>query len=189
MNLKSSHLELTSDLSNEIAKYMVKKYDSECCICLEIGTCVKLENCEHYLCPICYYKLRYGFIRDKFYINNPYPVCPKEPNYPYINMNENIKIYKSLTSDDTYLDWFVNENQDLYNCIKTNEDFVCNVDKEIIKWFEDNETIKNYEYDITQYDLSYKKYTNDIDIYYSLLEEEKENNIIGTCPLCRSIIN
>jgi hypothetical protein len=177
------------DLSNVISKKMVKKYDSECCVCLEIGTCVKLENCDHYLCPICYYKLRYGFVRDKFYINNPYPNRPVKPNYPYINVNENIKIFKSLTNDNTYLDWFVNENQDLYNCIKTNEDFVCNVDKEIKKWFEDNGIIKNYEDDIIQYELNYEKYNNDMDNYSMLLEEERENNIICTCPLCRSSIN
>jgi hypothetical protein len=75
--------------------------------------------------------------------------------------------------------------EDLYNCIKVKTEFVDNINNNLLQWFENNELIIKYENDLLQYELNYKKYSNEINIYSVLLKEEKENNIKNKCPLCR----
>jgi hypothetical protein len=172
-------------MSKIISESMVKEDNIECCVCMDFHWGVKLPNCNHFICPKCYYKMYYGYISNTFYANNPIPIYPEKTSYPYININQNLEIYNTLTNDGNYMDWFINENEDLYNCIKRNEDFVDNIDINIKKWFDKNELIIKYENDLLQYELIYKKYTDEMDIYCNLVKEEKQNNIKNTCPLCR----
>lgn len=172
-------------MMSDIFEDMVRKDNIECCVCLDFDCGVKLPNCNHFICSKCYYKLNTGFISDEFYMNHPPPVYPIEPSYPYIDSNENLEIYNSLTNDDTYMEWFIVNNQDLYNSIKINSEFVHDIDIHLKKWFESNELISKYENDLIQYDKLYKKYCDDITEYNSLIEEEREDNINTKCPLCR----
>lgn len=170
---------------SEFVSDMVKEDNIECCVCLNFDWGVKLPKCNHFICPICYYKLYYGYVGDDFYNNNPNPISPKKPDYPYINTNQNSEIYNNLTDDDSYKDWFINENEDLYNCVKINSEFVNNINNNIKKWFEKNELIIKYEIDLIEYELNSKKYNDEIDIYNNLIKKEKNNNIKKICPLCR----
>ena len=112
-----------------------------------------------------------------------YNIC--KSNYHYINIRQNLEIYNSLTDDDTYKDWFINENEDLYNSIKINSEFVDNLNNNVKIWFETNEVIQKYENDLIQFELNYEIYNDQMKIYYNLIEEEIENNIQNICPLCR----
>jgi hypothetical protein len=181
--------------SEIVSQNMIKQDNIECCICLEFDWGVKLPNCSHYICSECYFKLyHYGYVEDTYYIYNQKPIQPKSPVYPiypYINVDENIKIYNELTDDDTFQEWFINNNEDFYNCIKLNE-FVDDVDINIKLWFVTNEKIKNYNNDLIQYNIEYEKYYIDCEKYridnkkYELLLEiERKNNCIRKCPLCR----
>ena len=76
---------------------------------------IKLPNCNHFICPKCYYKLFNGYISDGFYSKNSEPKYPEKPIYPYQNKDKNKNIFYSITEDDTYLEWFIDENEDLYN--------------------------------------------------------------------------
>jgi uncharacterized UPF0160 family protein len=172
-------------ISEIVSEDMVKEDNIECCVCMEFHWGVKLPNCNHFICPKCYYKLYYGYVSDIFYTNNPIPIYPEKPIYPYVNISQNLEIYNNLIEDDIYMDWFINDNKDLYNCIKVKSEFVDNINNNLLQWFENNELIVKYENDLIQYELNYKKYSNEMDIYSVLLEEEKENNIKNRCPLCR----
>lgn len=166
----------------------------ECCICLEIEFGVKLPNCNHSVCPTCYYKLYYGYLSDEFYSNNPCPIAPQKPIYPYLNVIENLEIFHNLINKDkvkelcitdkdwfiTEKDWFISENEDLYNCVKKSE-WVDYVDMNVKEWFENNVQLAQYEIDVLQYELDNIKYS----IYSELCEEERENNIQNKCPMCR----
>lgn len=176
-------------LSKMDCKAMLKQ-NIECCVCFEFCEGVKLPNCNHFICTICYYKIYNGFISDKFYNNNPIPKSPpKKPKYPYLNNRQNLEIHNGLTQYDTDMKWFTDENEDLYNCVKTNSEYVNEVDINIKKWFENNDLITKYENDLLQYELqyeiNYKKYSDEMDIYLSLWEQEREHNIKNSCPLCR----
>ena len=178
-------LEYIEFMTTIVTEDMVKEDNIECCVCMEFHWGVKLPNCNHFICPKCYYKMYYGYISHKFYANNPRPIYPEKPTYPYTITSKNTEIYDTLTSDDTYYKkWFINENEDLYNCIKLKE-FVDNININVLQWFQNNELITKYENDLLQYELNYKKYNDEMDIYSNLLEEEEENNIQNTCPLCR----
>ena len=176
-------LEIHSEI---VSEQMIKEDNIECCVCMDFHIGVKLPNCNHFICKKCYYVMYYGYIRDTFYINNPRPNYPEKPVYPYTNVSQNLEIYNNLMRDDTYADWFINENEDFYNCVKTNSEFVNDVNNNIKKWFMSNELIMKYENDLLQYELNYKKYSDEMDIYCNLLEEERENNIKDSCPLCRA---
>ena len=172
-------------MSKNVSNDMVKEDNIECCVCMEFHWGVKLPNCNHFICPKCYYNLYYGFVSDRFYTNNSRPIHPEKLTYPYVNISQNLEIYNNLTEDETYMDWFINDNEDLYNCIKVKSEFVDNINNNILQWFENNELIIKYENDLLQYELNYKKYIDKNDIYLKLLEEEKENNTKKICPLCR----
>ena len=172
-------------MSKIVSEDMVKEDNIECCVCMEFNWGVKLPNCNHFICPICYYKMYYGYISHTFYHNNPRPIYPEKPSYPYTITRQNSEIYDTLTNDDTYKKWFINENEDLYNCIKLKSEFVDDIINTILQWFQNNELITKYENDLIQYEINYKKYCDELDIYSNLLEEEKENNIKNFCPLCR----
>ena len=175
---------------------MVKQDNIECCVCLDYHWGVKLPNCSHYICAKCYYKLNNGYISADFHSNNPEPKCPtipKSPNYPYQNKEQNKELLYSITNDKTHLDWFINENEDLYNSIKINSEFVKNVDINLKMWFNNNELIKQYNNDLIKFENDYIKYEKDMDIYniYNMkyeeeYEEEKYHNSKRSCPLCRS---
>lgn len=171
-------------MSKTVTEDMIKQDNIECCVCMDFQWGVKLPNCNHFICSKCYYKMYYGYIKDRFYTNNPRPIYLEKPTYPYINKNQNLEIYNTLTDDETYKDWFVNDNEDLYNSIKINSEFVDQLDSNIKRWFE-NELVTKYENDLLQYELSYKKYSDETVVYLDLLEEERENNIKDICPLCR----
>ena len=79
----------------------------------------------------------------------------------------------------------INENEDLYNCIKINSEFVDNINNNVKEWFEKNELITNYETELVEYDLNCKKHSDKMDIYLYLLENERIHNIRNKCPLCR----
>jgi hypothetical protein len=163
----------------------------ECCICLEIEFGVKLPNCNHFVCPKCYYKLYYGYLSDAFHSNNPCPVAPQKPIYPYLDVIANLEIFHNLINKDmdkdwfvTEKDWFISENEDLYNCIKKSE-CVDYVDINVKKWFENNAQLAQYENDVLQYELDNIKYSNQQLIYSELCKEEIENNTQNRCPMCR----
>lgn len=182
---------------HNITTGMVKQNNIECCVCLNYHWGVKLPNCNHFICPKCYYKLLYGYISEDFRRKNPkpkYPERPKKPAYPYENKDKNNEIFYSITRDDTYLEWFINENEDLYNSVKLNTEFVEDLDTHLKCWFENNEIIKQWENDLIKYEnddlKKYEKYLEqyyiDRDEYDELYDEEKEYNSQRICPLCRS---
>lgn len=164
---------------------MVKQDNIECCICLNYHWGVKLPNCNHFICPKCYYKLFNGYISDEFYSKNTEPKYPEKPIYPYQNKDKNKDIFYSITKDDTYLEWFIDENEDLYNSVKLNSEFVDNLDVKLKRWFENNKDIKQYENDLIQYNKNIELFNNDIEEYNELYAQEKEDNSQKICPLCR----
>ena len=97
-------------MSKIYTECMVKEDNIECCVCLEFNWGVKLPNCH-------------GYVEDYFYMNNPKPICIEEinePTYPYQNNTQNLELYNNLTREDTYKEWFINHNKELYECIKNN---------------------------------------------------------------------
>lgn len=177
-----------------ISESMEKKDNIECCVCLEFDWGVKLPNCHHFICPICYYRMYYGYVDDNFCIQNEpvRPNVPINPEYPYKNIAKNLEIFTTLTNNDTFKEWFINENEDLYECIKQNE-FVEELDISIKVFFTTDENIKKYENQLIQNKneliknkMIYKKYDKDYAYYRILLEKEKNKNIHKNCPLCRA---
>ena len=164
---------------------LIKEDNIECCVCLNNSWGVKLPNCNHFLCPKCYYKIYNGYVRSAFYNENPEPKYPDKPIYPYQNKDKNKNIFYSITEDDTYLEWFIDENEDLYNSVKLNSEFVDKLDVELKKWFENNKNIKQYEDDLIQYNKNVEQFNNDIEEYNELYSQEKEDNSQKLCPLCR----
>jgi hypothetical protein len=164
---------------------LIKEDNIECCVCLYNHWGVKLPNCNHFICPKCYYKIYNGYISSNFYNNNSEPKCPREPIYPYKNQDKNKEIFYSITINETYLEWFVDENQDLYNSVKLNTEFVHNLDVNLKKWFQDNKDIKKYEEDLIKYKNDLEQFYIDIKKYNEMYEEEKMYNKKKICPLCR----
>lgn len=174
---------------------MVKQDNIECCVCLNYHWGVKLQNCNHFICPKCYYKLFNGYISEDFNSKNSEPKHPehlKKPIYPYQNKDKNKEIFYTITQDDTYLEWFIDNNEDLYNSVKLNTEFVEDLNIHLKYWFENNEIIKQWENDLIQWEndlIQYEKdleqYNNDIEEYNKLYTKEKENNSQRKCPLCR----
>jgi hypothetical protein len=164
---------------------MVKQDNIECCVCLDFRWGVKLPNCNHYVCAKCYYKIYNGFISSDFYSEHPSPKRPESPIYPYKNQDENKEIFYSITNDDTYLEWFTNENEDLYNSLKINTEFVEDIDINLKTWFKNNELLKQYDNDLIKYKNDLNKYDGDSLRYDYLYEDEKEYNSQKICPLCR----
>jgi hypothetical protein len=169
---------------------MVKQDNIECCICLNYNWGVKLPNCNHFICPKCYHKIYYGYISNEFRSKVFEPKYPEKPIYPYQNKNQNTydknrELFYTITKDETYKEWFICENEDLYNSVKLNSEFVDKLDINLKTWFENNELIKQYDIDLKQYDDDLKQYDVDTIKYDELYEEEKENNTHQICPLCR----
>jgi hypothetical protein len=171
---------------------LYKKDNIECCVCLNDSWGVKLPNCTHFICPKCYYKIYNGYVPSNFHIKNPYPNHPEisRPNYPYQNKDKNEEIFYSITENNKYLEWFMYENEDLYNSVKLNTEYVDNLDVEIKKWFEHNELLEKYENDLIQYEIQQKKIIKQFYIkiqkYDRLYYQEKINNAQKLCPLCRA---
>jgi hypothetical protein len=170
---------------NNITIGKVKQDNIECCICLNYHWGVKLPNCSHFICPKCYYKLFNGYISEEFYSKKSEPKYPEKPIYPYQNKDKNKDIFYSITEDDTYLEWFIDENEDLYKSVKLNSEFVDNLDVKLKRWFEHNKDIKQYENDLIQYNKNIEQFNNDIEEYNELYAQEKEANSQKICPLCR----
>jgi len=166
---------------------MVKQDNIECCVCLNFHWGVKLPNCNHFICPKCYYKIYHGFISSKFYRENPEPhySYDEKPIYPYQNVDKNREIFNTITNDPKFLEWFVNDNEDLYNSIKTNSDFVDNIDANLETWFKNNDLIQKYNDNLINYKNKVKQFHIDLEEYNELYEEEKECNSKQLCPLCR----
>jgi hypothetical protein len=165
---------------------MIKQDNVECCVCFNFHWGVKLPNCSHFICPKCYYKIYNGYISSDFYNINPEPKYPVEPIYPYKNQDTNKEIYYTITNDDTFLEWFIDENEDLYNSVKMNSEYVDNLNVKIKFWFENNELIKNYEIYLIKYKTDLEQYDIDIEDYNEKYEEEKKDTSQKMCPLCRS---
>lgn len=170
---------------NNITVDMIKEDNIECCVCLNYHWGVKLPNCNHFICPKCYYKIYNGFISNYFLSENIEPIYPETPIYPYKNKDTNKDIFYGITEDDKYLEWFIDENEDLHNSIKINSVFVENINDELKCWFENNELIKQYENDLIQYKNDMEQYNIDIEKYNYMYKEEKEYNAQQKCPLCR----
>ena len=136
----------------------------------------------------------YGYLSDAFYSNNPCPIAPQKPIYPYLNVIANLEIFHNLINKDTVKDdkdwfvtekdWFISENEDLYNCVNKSES-VDYVDMNVKKWFENNVRLAQYEIDVLEYELDNINYSNQQLIYFELSGEERENNIQNKCPMCR----
>lgn len=180
-----SHFYGEEEALDKITIGLIKEDDIECCVCLDNHWGVKLLNCNHFICPKCYYKIYNGYISSKFLDKNPEPKCPENPNYPYENKDKNKEIFYSITNNETYLEWFVDENQDLYNSVKLNTKFVDNLDVNLKKWFQDNQDIKKYEEDLIKYKNDLEQFYIDIKKYNEMYEEEKEYTSQKICPLCR----
>ena len=43
---------------------------------------------------------------------------PQYPEYPCLEESEYLEVYKNLTDNDEYRDWFVNDNQSMYEQLK-----------------------------------------------------------------------
>ena len=164
---------------------MIKQDNIECCVCLNFHWGVKLPNCSHFICPKCYYKIYYGYISSDFHNNNIEPKSPKKPIYPYKNPDVNKELFNDITNDNTFLEWFISENEDLYNSVKMNSEFVDNLDVKLKFWFENNELIKKYESEMIKYENDLDTYNTDIEDYNENYEEEKVANSQRICPLCR----
>jgi hypothetical protein len=173
---------------------MVKEDDIECCVCYENHWGVKLTNCDHFICPKCYYKIYYyGYLSSEFINENSKPIDPerpKEPIYPFVPEKLEV-IYNELTNNDKYKSWFILSNEELYDHIVFN-DYKCKMERNIINWFQTNNELKIYEEDKNKYKLACKEYQSKLDIfceemeeYRSKEEEEREQNCIRSCPLCR----
>lgn len=160
---------------------LIKQDNIECCVCLNYHWGVKLPNCNHFICPKCYYKIYNGYVSSNFYCENSKPEYPEKPSYPYKNKDKNKEIFYSITEDDRYLEWFIDENEDLYNSVK----FEDNLDVKLKKWFEVNKYIKQYENDLIQYNKNVEQFNNEIEEYNELYAQEKEDNSQKLCPLCR----
>jgi hypothetical protein len=94
-------------------------------------------------------------------MNNPKPIWIEEinePTYPYQNNTQNLELYNNLTREDTYKEWFINHNKELYECIKNNNEDFINIDIKLKQWFETDEKIKMYENNLMKYDIDYKDY-------------------------------
>ena len=168
---------------------MIKQDNIECCVCLNYHWGVELPNCSHFICPKCYDRIYNGYISSEFYNEYTEPIRPVEPIYPYQNRDNNTEIFFNITDDDTYLVWFTDENQDLYNSVKMNSEYVTNLDVKIKSWFENNELLKIYDTDLIKYRIDLDKYyvdsTEYYDAYEDAYEDEKESNATKICPLCR----
>lgn len=164
---------------------MVKQDNIECCVCLNYHWGVKLPNCNHFICPKCYYKMFNGYISEDFYSKNFKPKYPEKPIYPYQNEDKNKEIFYSITEDDTYLEWFIDNNEELYNSVKLNTEFVEDLNVHLKYWFENNEIIKQWENDLKQYEKDLEQYNIDIQEYNDLYAKEKKYNSQKKCPLCR----
>ena len=169
-----------------ITNGMVKQDDIECCVCLNRNWGVKLPNCNHFLCPKCYYKLYYGYITSDFFNENTLPEHKSAPIYPYKDARTNNELFHTITNNETHLEWFVEENEDFYNSVKIKSEFVKNVDIKIKHWFKSNELIKQYKIDELQYDNWQRQYCHDIGNYNRKYEKERINNTQKLCPMCRS---
>jgi hypothetical protein len=177
-------------------KDAIKNEDVECCVCLISRRGMQLSNCEHFVCSRCHYKMQHGFISEEFYNTHRRPFCgPEKPEYPYKDACENTEIYKTLADGEWYKDWFVNNNEDLYNCIKQEEEFIKYIpyDKHknniqslnnIKQWFETNEKMQQYETELVKFYNEYKLFEEKNNLYEKLCQEEMKNNCIKTCPLC-----
>lgn len=161
---------------NNVTIGMNKQDNIECCVCLNYHYGVKLPNCNHFLCPKCYYKIYNGFVSNNFKNENIEPKYPEKIIYPYQNKDENRKLFYEITKDDTYLEWFIYENEDLYNSVKLNSEFVSNLDMNLKFWFKNNTLIKQYDTDLIQYETDLIQYDTDVKMYNKLYETEKENN-------------
>ena len=177
---------------------MERKEDVECCCCLNVLSCVKLPNCDHFICPKCYHKIYHGFISNDFYHINRRPVFGQEnPEYPYKNADENTEIYNRLNENTVlnvdidiqksmYEDWFIHSNEDLYTSINEERDFL----EEFVKtkpyetllnikdWFENDKKIKKYEEDLIKFHVDYKLFEENSDLYERLCEENRKNNCV-----------
>ena len=168
-----------------ITNDMIKQDNIECCVCLNFHWGVKLPNCSHFICPKCYYRIYNGYICCDFHSENLNPEEPEKPIYPYQNCDTNKELFKSITNNTIYLEWFIDDNEDLYNSVKKNSEFVDNLDVKLKFWFENNEILKQYEIDMLQYKKMLEQYYIDIEAYNEKYEEEKEDNAQKICPLCR----
>ena len=155
---------------------MIKQDNIECCVCLNFNWGVKLPNCSHFVCSKCYYKIYNGYISGDFYSKTTEPKYPVKPIYPYQNQDKNKELFKSITNNNIYLEWFIDDNEDLYNSVKMNSEFVDNLDVKLKLWFKNNELLKQYENDILQYKNLLEQYNIDIEAYNEKYEEEKIDN-------------
>lgn len=173
-------------------KDMVKRDNVDCCVCFELHWGVKMPNCEHFICPKCFITMNTGYISSDFHDKHPKPEEPKEPKpkYPYEDKEKNRVLFQSITNDERYLKWFVCENEDLYNSVKIKSEFVETIDDDLKSWFENNELIEQYYYDLSKYERKYEhkmnKYYVEIRKYGILYEMEQNKNSQRKCPLCRS---
>ena len=196
---------METNLDKEIEKFndlniencfedFIKEDNIECCVCLEFNWGVKLPNCNHFICPKCYHKIYNGFISNKFYDNNPYPTSPQIPKvsiYPYLNSDENLEIYTKIAKDCDLKEWFVEQQQDLYECYKYNNYEFANINIKI--WFDTNEHLKKYEDNLLLYSIELKKYQSDYILYETQIKNyeikkqiERRKNCKMKCPLCRA---
>ncbi len=193
--------------SKYVTETMEKKDNIDCCVCLEHRWGVKLPNCDHYLCRKCYFIIFYeGPMIDYNEIENynkpvkpPQPTPIKPPIYPYTK-NELREIYSQLTDDIDNIEWFVNENKDLYICIMENE-YVSEIKDSVKNWFVNDERMVKYNNDLDEwkqlfakYKIEYNNYleSDEYKIYCEELEELeryiedcKQESINPVCPLCR----
>ena len=107
-------------------------------------------------------------------------------------MTIHVELYNNLTREDTYKEWFINHNKELYECIKNNNEDFINIDIKLKQWFETDEKIKMYENELMKYDIDYKdylikyeKWSIYIKKYNILLENHRKTNCKKSCPLCR----
>jgi len=182
------------NIEHYLPEDIIKEDNIECCVCLEFYWGVKLPNCNHFICPKCYLKMYDGFISDDFYKNNPYPnhpKMPKVPMYPYLIPDENLKIYTKISKESDLKEWFVEQQEDLYECYKYHNYEFANSNMKI--WFDTNELIKKYEDSLLIYNIELLKYQDDNVLYKTQIKNyemkkqiEKRNNCKMKCPLCRA---
>jgi hypothetical protein len=183
------------DNNNEL----IKKDKVDCCICLKSHRGIQMLNCQHLVCSLCHYKFEKGFISDSFYNNYQRPWLEVEkPSFPYKDSQEELLIiYRKLTDTDAYKDWFIYSNEDLYQSIKNNEEFIeelnesrliCKTNLQALNamksWFISDIKIQQYDSELSKYNNEYKRFQENYDLYERLWDAERKKICIKSCPRC-----
>lgn len=79
---------LCSPCYEKFGKLKIKQYGEECPVCMYEKVCVKLLNCDHYICVDCFKRFHYG------------PDKKDKPRFPYSE-----KVYQEYYEQPGHIKW------------------------------------------------------------------------------------